>query len=115
MGVVKQFIYKLLLILVVGLKSSRHAIHKELCSIRELKDKLELCEFELETTLVFQHLKTSSFKDMDDLQKRLVLFVKGINTNLAQESEELEEGIQQMADEVEALVLHHARKVSQQM
>ncbi|KAI5943062.1 Apolipoprotein A-IV [Manis javanica] len=56
-----------------------------------------------------------AFKDMDDLQKRLVLFVKGINTNLAQESEELEEDIQQMAEEVETLVLHHARKFVQIM
>ena len=44
-----------------------------------------------------------------------MVFVKGINTNLAQESVELEEEISQMAEEVEAQLLFHANKVSQQI
>lgn len=72
-------------------------------------------EDELETILALQHLELSNFSDRDDLQKRLVVFVKGINTNLAQKSVELEEETSQMAEEVEAQLLFHANKVSQQI
>ena len=36
--------------------------------------------------LTFQHLQLSNFNNADDLQKRLVLFVEGVNTYLAQRS-----------------------------
>lgn len=70
---------------------------------------------ELETRSASQHLELSSFSDRDDLQRRLVLFVKGINKNLAQEPVDLEEEMWQMAEEVEAQLLFQANKVSQQV
>lgn len=44
-----------------------------------------------------------------------MLFLKGINIYLAQESEELEKERDQMVEEVEARLLLHANKVSQQI
>lgn len=70
-------------------------IYRNVDLVRENKGKLKLVkwigtyEHKLENILTSQHPQLSNFNDTDDLQKRLVLFVKSINTYLAQESEAL--------------------------
>lgn len=61
------------------------------------------------------YFAASCFSDAEDLQESLMPFTKDLHTPLAQDTEKLQKNTRQEPDKLQAWVILHTNKVSQQI